>query len=67
MDLILRFRYGLRFDLFHDDDDDDFMTVSEARKINFLYNRAKQGIKYEKSNRRITGITITYTVFTRVP
>ena len=44
----LLFRYGIRFDLFSDDDDLDGIDPITAKKINFLYNKAVVGKEYKE-------------------
>lgn len=41
-------RYGIRFDLFSDDDDLDGIDPITAKKINFLYNKAVAGKEYKE-------------------
>ena len=44
----LLLRYGIRFDLFSDDDDLDGIDPITAKKINFLYNKAVVGKEYKE-------------------
>ena len=58
-------RYGIRFDLFSDDDDLDGIDPITAKKINFLYNKAVVGKEYkEKPPAKGIVLRVQYTMCT---